>query len=50
MSFGNGSPGPVNFGLDGGRTLQLGGTSTAMSASNGGTATIDLNATNPNTG
>ena len=50
VSFGNGSPGPVNFGLDGGRTLQLGGTSTAMSASNGGTATIDLNATNPNTG
>ena len=35
VSFGNGSPGPVNFGLDGGRTLQLGGTSTATSASNG---------------
>ena len=50
VSFGNGSPGPVNFGLDGGRTLQLGGTSTAMSASNGGIATIDLNATNPNSG
>ena len=50
VSFGNGSPGPVNFGLDGGRTLQLGGTSTATSASNGGTATIDLNATNPNSG
>ena len=28
VSFGNGSPGPC-FGLDGGRTLQLGGTSTA---------------------
>ena len=50
VSFGNGSPGPVNFGLDGGRTLQLGGTSTAMSASNGAIATIDLNATNPNSG
>ena len=50
VSFGNGSPGPVNFGLDGGRTLQLGGTSTATSASNGAIVTIDLNATNPNSG
>src|SRR5579883_1407486 len=39
----------VNFGLDGGRSLQLGGSSTATTVG-GGTDQIDLNATNPNTG
>ena len=36
----------ANFGLDGGRTLQLGGTSTATGTS----VQISLNAANPNTG
>src|SRR5262249_44282221 len=36
----------TSFGLDGGRALQLGGTSTAS----GSSAFINLNATNPNTG
>jgi hypothetical protein len=38
----------ANFGLDGGRTLQLGGSSTANTVS-GNTTQIDLNAINPNT-
>ena len=37
-----------NFGLDGGRTLQLGGASTATGADE--MFSIDLNATNPNSG
>ena len=36
----------AGFGLDGGRTLQLGGTSTAT----GTFVQINLNDTNPNTG